>query len=161
MNRKCHAGPLAEDPEAGPSGQEQGVVFEKEETREDHTTRSRGEMSRPRLQRGNGVQQEDQPFMELQRSGFSMLERELGGIRRSVGGVNFRLCRMQMLLRPLGRIADDLGRLAEAAERFASAAPPPAARSTTLTLPPAGHPRRQTRSGASLPVNPRKKKKFS
>ncbi len=46
-----------------------------------------------------------------------MLERELGGLRRSVCRLNTRLGRVEVLLQPLERIADNLGRLAEAVER--------------------------------------------
>ncbi|KAJ8335341.1 hypothetical protein SKAU_G00386830 [Synaphobranchus kaupii] len=98
----CGGAPLAEDPEAGPSTRKQGVgpVVKGAETEEPAALRSTGEMSRPRSQRGNITQQEDHPFLELQR--------EWGVVRRSIGHVNTRLCHMQVLLRPLARIADNL-----------------------------------------------------
>ncbi|KAK0140397.1 Heterogeneous nuclear ribonucleoprotein U-like protein 1 [Merluccius polli] len=115
-----------QDPQAGPSWQEQGVDVDGEETVEQPPSRSRGEASRPRgRRRQNSIRQEDHPFLNLQQAGFNMLERELGGIRQSVRQVNTRLSRMEMLLRPLGRIADSLGRLAEAVERLVPATPPP------------------------------------
>ncbi|KAJ8335323.1 hypothetical protein SKAU_G00386650 [Synaphobranchus kaupii] len=94
--------PLAEDPEAGPSTRKQGVgpVLKGAETEEPAALRSTGEMSRPRSQHGNTTQQEDHPFLELQR--------EWGAVRRSIGHVNTRLRRMQVLLRPLARITDNL-----------------------------------------------------
>lgn len=68
---------------------------------------------------------EDHPFLELQRGGFTMLERELGGLRRSVGRLNTRLNRLEGLLQPLGRIADSLERLAGAAEHMLQRGTPP------------------------------------
>lgn len=170
MNHKCHAALLAEDPEAGPSRQEQGVVVEGEETVEQPSSRSRGETTRPKSRRGNIIWQEDHLFLELQQAGFNMLERGLGGIRRSVRRVNTHLSRVEMLLRPLGRTADNLGRLAEAVERLIPATPPPpttrsppSPRSITCTLPPAalgpscgpprcGAPRLRIRGGRRPPV---------
>ncbi|XP_048883472.1 uncharacterized protein LOC125750125 isoform X2 [Brienomyrus brachyistius] len=135
--------PLAEDPEAGPIKQEQVVDEEGEEMVEQPSSKSRGETNRPRTRRGNIIRQEDHPFLELQQAGFNMLERELGGISRGVRRVNTHLSRTEMLLQPLGRIADNLGRLAGAVERLISATPPtqttqspPSTRSNINTLPP-------------------------
>ncbi|XP_023690014.1 uncharacterized protein [Paramormyrops kingsleyae] len=148
--------PLAEDPEAGPIKQEPEAVVEEDLMVEQPSTRSSGEKSQPRSRRGNIIRQEDHPFLELQQAGFNMLERELGGIMRSVRRVNTRLSRIEMLLRPLGRIADNLGRLAEAVEHFVAATPPlttcspPSTRSSMSTLPPdvPGPSRGQPRRGA-------------
>ncbi|KAJ8369555.1 hypothetical protein SKAU_G00095830 [Synaphobranchus kaupii] len=38
---------------------------------------------------------DDQPFLDQQRNGFTMLERELRGIRVAIGSVNTRLIRME------------------------------------------------------------------
>ena len=57
---------------------------------------------------------QDHPFLQLQQTGFDMLERELAGMRRNT---NTRLDRVAMLLRPLGRIASSLDRIATAMER--------------------------------------------
>ncbi|XP_049929517.1 myb-related transcription factor, partner of profilin-like [Epinephelus moara] len=108
--------PLADDPGAGPSCQEQAAVVGEEETAPAPPTRRR----RRQLARS-----EDHPFVEVQRGGFTMLERELGGLRRSVGRLNTRLSRVEGLLRPLGRIADSLDRLAGAAERLLQRGTPP------------------------------------
>ncbi|XP_031155870.1 trace amine-associated receptor 1-like [Sander lucioperca] len=90
------------------------------------------------------MRQEDHPFLEVQQAGFSMLARKLSGIRQRVWHVNTRLSRLEMLLRPLGRIADNVGRLADAVERLVPATPPPPStrsppitRSTRTTLCPA------------------------
>ncbi|XP_078024378.1 uncharacterized protein LOC144463548 [Epinephelus lanceolatus] len=121
--------PLADDPGAGPcswqlgpgagpSCQEQAAVVGEEETAPAPPTRRRRrlrQLARP----------EDHPFVEVQRGGFTMLERELGGLRRSVGRLNTRLSRVEGLLRPLGRIADSLDRLAGAAERLLQRGTPP------------------------------------
>ncbi|KAJ8335339.1 hypothetical protein SKAU_G00386810 [Synaphobranchus kaupii] len=65
-----------------------GPVLKGAETEEPAALRSTGEMSRPRSQRGNITQQEDHPFLELQR--------EWCAVRRSIGHVNTHLCRMQI-----------------------------------------------------------------
>ena len=72
---------------------------------------------------------------------FNMLERELGGIRQSGRWVNTHLSRMEMLLRPLGRIADSLGRLTATVEHLVPATtlpPPPSARSIRRSTPALG-----------------------
>lgn len=101
---------------------------ERAETGKRTSPRSRRWASRPRTRRASGGRPEDHPFLELQRAGFDMLERELGGVRRSVSRVSARLCRVEALLRPLARVAHSLGRLADAVERLVPAASsPPAA----------------------------------
>ncbi|KAK0146724.1 hypothetical protein N1851_013931 [Merluccius polli] len=94
--------------------------------RPDPVGRSRREKRRwNNHHRGQQERQDDHPFLELQQTGFNMLERELGGIQQSVRWVNTPLSRMEMLLRPLGHIADSLGRLDEAVEHLVAATPPP------------------------------------
>ncbi|CAM4451386.1 unnamed protein product [Leuciscus chuanchicus] len=56
--------------------------------------------SRPTTRRGSIVRPEDHPFLQLQQTGFDMLERKLSGMRQSI---NAHLDRMAMLLRPLRR----------------------------------------------------------
>ncbi|KAJ8390677.1 hypothetical protein AAFF_G00100570 [Aldrovandia affinis] len=59
--------------------------------------------------------QRDQPFLELQRAGFDMLQRELGLLRRTI---NSRLRRMESRAHPLRvSISRSLERLANVAER--------------------------------------------
>ncbi|KAG9336232.1 hypothetical protein JZ751_002579 [Albula glossodonta] len=125
-----------EDPEDRPRRPELEVAVERDQT-EDQASRPRGKTSRPRLRRRNTARQEEHPFLDLQQSGFNMLQRELGGIRQCIQSVNSRLSRIEVLLRPLGRIADNLERLAVAVERFVPAAPPPplSTKSVSRTLP--------------------------
>ncbi|XP_042610069.1 myb-related transcription factor, partner of profilin-like [Cyprinus carpio] len=95
--------------------------------------------SGPTTRRGSIARPEDHPFLQLQQTGFEMLERELSGMRQSVNG---RLDRMAMLLRPLGRISSSLERIAAAMERGPSSAPPP----PVVPLPPSPTPSPSTRS---------------
>ncbi|KAA0723293.1 hypothetical protein E1301_Tti005412 [Triplophysa tibetana] len=95
--------------------------------------------SSPTTRRGSIARPEDHPFLQLQQTGFEMLERELSGMRQSVNG---RLDRMAMLLRPLGRISSSLERIAAAMERGPSSAPPP----PVVPLPPSPTPSPSTRS---------------
>ncbi|XP_067306972.1 myb-related transcription factor, partner of profilin-like [Pseudorasbora parva] len=92
--------------------------------------------SRPTTRRGSIARPE---ILQLQQTGFEMLERELSGMRQSVNG---RLDRMAMLLRPLGRISSSLERIAAAMERGPSSAPPP----PVVPLPPSPTPSPSTRS---------------
>ncbi|KAG7461510.1 hypothetical protein JOB18_049530 [Solea senegalensis] len=61
---------------------------------------------------GSIVRPEDHLFLQLQQTGFDMLERELSGTRQ---GLNAHLDRVAMLLRPLRRISS-LERIAAAME---------------------------------------------
>ncbi|CAL8387547.1 unnamed protein product [Boreogadus saida] len=70
--------------------------------------------SRRRGSSASSMRPQDHPFLQLQQTGFDMLERELAGLRRAT---NTRLDRVAMLLRPLGRIASSLDRIATAMER--------------------------------------------
>ncbi|CAL8286274.1 unnamed protein product [Boreogadus saida] len=70
--------------------------------------------SRRRGSSASSMRPQDHPFLQLQQTGFNMLERELAGMRRAT---NTRLDRVAMLLRPLGRIASSLDRIATAMER--------------------------------------------
>ena len=63
----------------------------------------------------------DHPFLQLQQTGFDMLEPELSGMWQ---GINARLGWVAMLLRPLRRIASSLERIAAAMERGPPNAPP-------------------------------------
>lgn len=114
------------------------------------------EASRPRSRRGN-ISHQDHPFLELQQAGFNMLERELGGMRRSVRRMHTSLSRIELLLRPLGSIAGSLERLAGAVEGLLPAAsPPPSTQSppptrttrSTLALAASGSSRGRPRRGA-------------
>ncbi|CAM4578864.1 unnamed protein product [Leuciscus chuanchicus] len=103
-------------------------------------------MSRPTTRRGSIARPEDHPFLQLQQTGFEMLERELSGMRQSVDD---RLDRMAMLLRPLGCISSSLERIAAAMERGpSSAAPPPVVPlpPPVVPLPPSPTPSPSTRS---------------
>ncbi|XP_067221813.1 myb-related transcription factor, partner of profilin-like [Chanodichthys erythropterus] len=114
--------PLAEDCVAGPSRQEEGAVSDGEETVEQPSS-LRGEARLPRARLEN-VRHEDHPFLKLQQDGFNMLERVMGTLNQSMRQVNTRLSHLEMLLLPLGRIADSVGRLADAVERITPATSP-------------------------------------
>ncbi|CAL8334104.1 unnamed protein product [Arctogadus glacialis] len=75
---------------------------------------ARPTQSRRRGSSASSMRPQDHPFLQLQQTGFDMLERELAGMRRAT---NTRLDRVAMLLRPLGRIASSLDRIATATER--------------------------------------------
>ncbi|CAL8310504.1 unnamed protein product [Boreogadus saida] len=75
---------------------------------------ARRNQSRRRGSSASSMRPQDHPFLQLQQTGFDMLERELAGMRRDT---NTRLDRVAMLLRPLGRIASSLDRIATAMER--------------------------------------------
>ncbi|KAJ8340425.1 hypothetical protein SKAU_G00350580 [Synaphobranchus kaupii] len=72
--------------------------------------------SAPRRRRSG----DDQPFLDQQRNGFTMLERELRGIKLAIGSVNTRLIRMEH--RRLN-LSSTLLRLAVAVERLATQPP--------------------------------------
>ncbi|CAL8311028.1 unnamed protein product [Gadus morhua 'NCC'] len=74
---------------------------------------ARRTQSRRRGSSASSMRPQDHPFLQLQQTGFDMLERELAGMRRDT---NTRLDRVAMLLRPLGRIASSLDRIATAKE---------------------------------------------
>ncbi|XP_059926935.1 myb-related transcription factor, partner of profilin-like [Gadus macrocephalus] len=75
---------------------------------------ARRTQSRRRGSSASSMRPQDHPFLQLQQTGFDMLERELAGMRRDT---NTSLDRVAMLLRPLGRIASSLDRIATAMER--------------------------------------------
>ncbi|CAM4539998.1 unnamed protein product [Leuciscus chuanchicus] len=77
--------------------------------------------SRPPTCSGSIVIPEDHPFLQLQQTGFDILERDLSGMRQSI---NTGLDWVAMLLRPLGRIPSSLERIAAAMERGPPNAPP-------------------------------------
>ncbi|CAL8359886.1 unnamed protein product [Merluccius merluccius] len=91
-----------------------------------------------RARRGSIVRPEHHPFLQLQQTGFNMLERELSELRR----INGRLDRVAMLLRPLRRISSSLERIAAAMESGPPNAPPP----PVVPLPPPPTPSPSTRS---------------
>ncbi|XP_026792325.3 uncharacterized protein LOC113540185 isoform X1 [Pangasianodon hypophthalmus] len=77
------------------------------------------ELDEPVQQRGRSQNSQqrasDLAFLDLQQGGFTMLQRELGALRRSV---NTRLCRMESRVYPLLVSTEvNLRRLADAAER--------------------------------------------
>ncbi|XP_034049940.1 myb-related transcription factor, partner of profilin-like [Thalassophryne amazonica] len=106
-----------------PSLRELGPIEEEEKVEET----PRGDTSCPKPRR-NIIRAEDHPFLEIQQAGFRMLERELGGLRRSVCHLNARLSRIEMMLRPLGQLAEAVERLVPAASSSSSPPPPPSTR---------------------------------
>ncbi|XDV29781.1 hypothetical protein PO909_032823 [Leuciscus waleckii] len=97
--------------------------------------------SRPTTGRGSIVRPEDHPFLQIQQTGFDMLERELSGMRQS-------LDHMAMLLWPLGRIPSRLERIAAAMERGPPNAPP----APVVPLPPPVVPLPPLRARRTLPL---------
>lgn len=68
----------------------------------------------------NALQPEDQLFLDLQQSGFYMLESELQGVKQVMASLHTRLNSMEVLLRPIENISYNLIRIANAVERFSS-----------------------------------------
>ncbi|CAL8242153.1 unnamed protein product [Merluccius merluccius] len=110
----------------------------------------RGRGYRRTTRRGSIVRPEDHPFLQLQQTGFDMLERELSQMRR----INGRLDRVAMLLRPLRRISLSLERIAAAMERGPPNAPPPPV--VPLPPPPTPSPSTRSRGTSRIATGPRR-----
>lgn len=111
--------PLEEPEDEQPSTQELELEMQRDSIEEQPAVKSGG-TTQPRSASVNMVQYEDHPFLDLQQSGFDMLERELLGVRQSISCLNTRLNRIEVLLRPIGHIAASLERIATAVERLTS-----------------------------------------
>lgn len=130
--------PLKEEPEDQPvllnneTVPEQKAVLEEEPLQEQESDVERDDYSElqvslqseatspPRSVCRSMAQPDEHALIDLQQSGFNMLERELVGVRQNISCLNTRLNRIEVLLRPIGHIADSLGRIATAVERLTS-----------------------------------------
>ncbi|CAJ1087324.1 myb-related transcription factor%2C partner of profilin-like [Xyrichtys novacula] len=82
----------------------------------------RGDEPATRGRRRNRVQREDQPFLDTQRAGFLMLERELGSMGTRLGSLEAQVKALQEVLQasllPLAAGVATLQRLVQVAERL-------------------------------------------
>ncbi|XP_055009062.1 myb-related transcription factor, partner of profilin-like [Boleophthalmus pectinirostris] len=72
----------------------------------------------PSLPKPRSIATDRHPFLELQQAGFDMLQSELSGLRDSITSLESRMSQMEVLLRPIGHIANSLSRIASAVERL-------------------------------------------
>ncbi|CAJ1064777.1 myb-related transcription factor%2C partner of profilin-like [Xyrichtys novacula] len=99
--------------------EDQGETEPVPETREGA---GRGDEPATRGRRRNRVQREDQPFLDTQRAGFLMLERELGSMGTRLGSLEAQVKALREVLQasllPLAAGVATLQRLVQVAERL-------------------------------------------
>ncbi|CAL9693726.1 unnamed protein product [Knipowitschia caucasica] len=115
--------PMDDDPDYEPSPVKPEMMPSPKVLKKPATSSLSSASARPKEASFMGFKQEDKqgekhPFLELQKGGFEMLQRELHGFQTCIKTLERRMSQVEVLLQPIGDIADSLSRIAESVERL-------------------------------------------